>query len=371
MTPVVGPSAWTTASLARQASWLTELSEEQRESCITATRRALRSRTPLEKWSQEDFTLSSLQAPIDRWRRILDRGRGFVVVRGVPVNEMSIEESEAFFWGLGVLIGAPGAQNTRGDLLGHVRDLHEEDPGRLYRTASKIAFHCDAADVVGLLCLATGRRGGESRLASSAAIYNALLDRRPDLIGRMYEPFWLDAHGQRGMSRVRVPLARHAAGRLRLFYHSDYFRSGGAQSPNGLDREARELVDLFDELANSNEYCLSMQLRPGDIQLVSNHSVVHARSAYEDGSLGPEQQRHLLRLWLSLESEKGLAARYQKARAWAGTLTSMASSLASSFSSDSSADAASDRKSRSRTSGKRAGARDNPDGVRGNEKAHG
>jgi alpha-ketoglutarate-dependent taurine dioxygenase len=40
-----------------------------------------------------------------------------------------------------------------------------------------------------------------------------------------------------------------------------------------------------------------MQLEPGDVQLVSNHSVVHARTAYVDD---PSSPRHLLRLWLSL-----------------------------------------------------------------------
>jgi hypothetical protein len=41
-----------------------------------------------------------------------------------------------------------------------------------------------------------------------------------------------------------------------------------------------------------------MNFEPGDVQLISNHTVVHARTAYEDA---PESERHLLRLWLSLE----------------------------------------------------------------------
>jgi alpha-ketoglutarate-dependent taurine dioxygenase len=42
---------------------------------------------------------------------------------------------------------------------------------------------------------------------------------------------------------------------------------------------------------------LDMQLSPGDVQLVSNHTVVHARTSYVDD---PSSPRHLLRLWLSL-----------------------------------------------------------------------
>ena len=40
-----------------------------------------------------------------------------------------------------------------------------------------------------------------------------------------------------------------------------------------------------------------MQFEPGDIQLISNHVILHARTAYEDD---PDAPRHLLRLWLSL-----------------------------------------------------------------------
>jgi hypothetical protein len=42
-----------------------------------------------------------------------------------------------------------------------------------------------------------------------------------------------------------------------------------------------------------------MDFVPGDIQLLSNHTVLHARSAYVDHE-EPERKRHLLRLWLSL-----------------------------------------------------------------------
>ena len=45
---------------------------------------------------------------------------------------------------------------------------------------------------------------------------------------------------------------------------------------------------------------LDMELEPGDIQWLSNHTVVHARTEYEDHA-EPARRRHLLRLWLSIE----------------------------------------------------------------------
>jgi len=67
-----------------------------------------------------------------------------------------------------------------------------------------------------------------------------------------------------------------------------------------LDRLTQRLFDTYEDIAASPELYLDMQFEPGDIQLVSNHFVLHARTAYEDFA-EPERRRHLLRLWLSLD----------------------------------------------------------------------
>jgi len=36
------------------------------------------------------------------------------------------------------------------------------------------------------------------------------------------------------------------------------------------------------------------------MQFISNHTIVHARTAYEDYA-DPNEKRHLLRLWLSFD----------------------------------------------------------------------
>ena len=46
-----------------------------------------------------------------------------------------------------------------------------------------------------------------------------------------------------------------------------------------------------------------MAFEPGDIQLLSNHTVIHARTDYEDYD-EPERKRHLLRLWLSIKDDE-------------------------------------------------------------------
>jgi hypothetical protein len=41
-----------------------------------------------------------------------------------------------------------------------------------------------------------------------------------------------------------------------------------------------------------------MDLEPGDVQLISNHTVIHARTDYEDYP-EDDRKRHLLRLWIT------------------------------------------------------------------------
>ena len=56
----------------------------------------------------------------------------------------------------------------------------------------------------------------------------------------------------------------------------------------------------------ANELRLKMDFEPGDIQLLNNHIILHARSAYEDYP-EPERKRHLLRLWLADPSMRALS----------------------------------------------------------------
>jgi len=304
--PLDTPAAWRGPDIAGRSDWIVGLSSAEIAE-LERARDAVRARgLGLGEMRREDFPLSTLAPAIATWARELRDGRGFLLVRGLPVDRWGDDDAALVYWGLGLHLGVPGAQNPAGDLLGHVADMGEEASSpfvRRYRTRGDIAYHCDLADVVGLLCLRTPRSGGASRIASSVAVYNELLRRRPDLVDRLYEPFLLDTRDEDGEGRlpyVPVPPCRYAHGRLKTFYHSDYFRSvvRHASAPP-FTADEQTLLDLYEEIACSPEIYLDMQFEPGDVQLLSNHVVLHARTAYEDFA-EPARKRHLLRLWLSL-----------------------------------------------------------------------
>jgi hypothetical protein len=64
-----------------------------------------------------------------------------------------------------------------------------------------------------------------------------------------------------------------------------------------------DALDLWAEVCE--ELCHTMDIRPGDIQLLNNHVVYHARTTYEDDPR-PGRDRFLMRLWLSMPNSRAL-----------------------------------------------------------------
>ncbi len=322
--PVDSPAAWHSADFPDD-TWQYQLSVAEVAELRRAVRIARTRGKPLGALRRHDFPLPSLRTRVAQWRSELRHGRGFVVFRGVPIDSWTPAEAEVFFWCLGLHFGIPGAQNPDGDLLGHVRDqgVDYESGVRAYRTKVEISYHCDAADVVGLCCVRTARTGGRSRIASSVTIFNEIIRRRPDLAPLLFEPHVLDTRANGGVGFFPIQPARFAAGELRTFYHSDYFRSAArhAQVPE-LEPRFVELLDLYDDIAHSPEVYLEMDLRVGDVQLLSNHTQVHARTAYEDHD-DPALKRHLLRLWISLPEPMPLRQRLLTGQARLRLLTTL------------------------------------------------
>jgi Taurine catabolism dioxygenase TauD, TfdA family len=298
-------SAWVGREMAPRRDWIHELSAAEIADLDRAVAHARATGKPMGEISRADFPLAVLARSAERWLDVLDTGRGFVLVRGVPVERYGEEDASLAYWGLGLHLGRAVSQNAAGDLLGHVRDagLERRDPTvRLYRTREPLAFHTDGSDIVGLLCLRPAKSGGTSRIASSQAIYNEILRRRFDLIPTLHEPFPFDRNGEEGPGEppyFSLPICREAEGTLRTFYIGWYIRDSQrhAQAPR-LTRAQSEVIDLIDEIAADPAIHLDMDFRAGDIQWLKNAAILHARTEFADYT-EPERKRHLLRLWLT------------------------------------------------------------------------
>lgn len=304
--PIKDSSAWLKADLDRDQGWRDNLTRDQVADASQAVEAAMTTGKDLQDLSASDFPFLGLADHFQRWKNAVSEGFGVQLISGVPVDDWGEEKASLFFWGMGLHMGTPGVQNPEGHLLGHVMDTRRDrsDPlVRLYQTSSHINFHCDGLDIVGLLCLSEAKAGGASRIVSSVSVYNEILRQRPDLLPRLYGDFPMDKRNElaadgKGWRLVRP--CRVVGGRLRTFYHMDYFASVSrhADAPPPTD-DLAELMQKYEEIANDPQFWFDMELAKGDIQLVSNHTVLHGRTAYiDDEATG--RQRHLLRLWLAI-----------------------------------------------------------------------
>jgi hypothetical protein len=257
---------------------------------------------------------TNARAPITSgaWTRELQHGRGFVLIRGFPTDLLDAESTELAYFALGQQLGPPVSQDATGTLLGHVLDrgVPRTTPAiRHYATNERQDFHTDGADIIGLLCLQRAKRGGESRIASAAAVYNEILRRDPAALEVLYAPMHWDRNDEQSPGEApffALPVISDVAGRPRFFYIGWYIRDAQRhpEVPRLTDQQL-EAMELIETIANDPTFHIEMDFQPGDIQLPNNSVILHAREAYQD-HLEPSQRRHLLRLWLAAHDFAGV-----------------------------------------------------------------
>lgn len=315
--PVIDPAGWSKDELAGSTEWIYNLSDAEISDLDHAVREIEAGKISLKDVRRDDFSLPILGPALDALQDELLNGRGFAVIRGVPVQRYTREQSAIAFWGVGRYFGDPASQNAKGHLIGHVKDLGgkslQNPHDRGYHTAEMLPFHVDGVtDIVGLMCLQPSKSGGESAIVSSVSIYNEMLKRRPEFVAALSEPIYRDRRGE-------IPEGAKPYYPLPVFnYHQGYlatnYQGGGIRAARRFTElpphstELTQALEMFDELAH--ELCITMEFQQGDIQLLNNHVIVHSRiSAIEDY---PEEsrKRHLLRLRMMTARGRPLSPAY-------------------------------------------------------------
>lgn len=307
---IQGPSAWYGPALLRQTDWIYHLSEPEILEVEAAVNGLASASDNLSNISPDDFPLPTFGSQLQSLLGEVLDGRGFVLLRRLPVERWSSRQTAIAFLGIGSHLGSLRPQNADGHLLGHVKDLgrSSSDPNvRIYQTRERQTFHTDSCDVVGLLCLSTAKSGGLSSLVSSITIFNEMRRRRPDLARVLFEPIETDRRGEVAEGEkpyFTIPVFNWHAGLLSAIYQRQYIESA-CRFPEvqPLAPAQVEALDLLDELANDPQLHLMMELQRGDMQFVHNHTILHDRTAFEDWP-EPERKRHLLRLWLAPQSAR-------------------------------------------------------------------
>lgn len=296
---------WTAADVADEERWTETFTERELEELDASLRHAQRRSDDVLVLTRDDFPLPTLAARLAGIERELIDGRGFVRLRGIDRDAYSQAEMELLYWGIGMHLGRPWAQNKHGHVLGDVTDQKKAVTDQTARGNElggiALPFHCDGSDLVGLLCLDNGLAGGLSAVANSVLIHNTLVRERPELAAALYDPLPNDYRGEQPEGGTRyylVPVFTEWDDRLFVRCIPPYIWASQRQqeAPRLTDRQ-REALQAVEQMAADPQHHILMELRPGDIQFINNYHVLHGRTAYDDDrSTG--RIRHLKRLWL-------------------------------------------------------------------------
>ena len=312
--PIEAPFAWKGADLQGRTDWIRPFRPAELAEIDAALQGVVRRGLGWMDVTREDFPLPAFALELATIAQELETGRGMILLRGLPLA-YSPDELRMAYWGIGAHLGTAVSQGGRGELLASVEDegaAVENTKRRGSKTSGSLPFHSDRCDIVGLLCVRKAKSGGLSRIASAAAIHNEVMRRRPDLINAFYADWHNSRQGdeQPGESRAYPkPIFGFRDGHFTGLFSPAYikFAQEFPEVPR-LTRAQEEALELFGEL--SDELALNMTFEPGDIQLLNNHLIYHARTRYDDY---PEKDRKrlLLRLWLAVPGSRPLPRGYE------------------------------------------------------------
>ena len=318
--PLIDPAGWDPAALANVSDWAYRITEEDAAEIVNAVDTFRRTGAEIIEVGRDNFPLPRLGAVLADVRRELIEGRGMVMIRNFPVDRLDRAGVATAYLGLGAYVGERTLQNRDGHMLGHVKDVGGDyGVERGYSTNAELRFHADGCDYVGLLCLATAKSGGESRVASSVTVYNRILAERPELIEVLTQDFYRTNNGEE--TQGDEPWFKQPV----FSFHEGYMSAMGlgttiekAQKLAGVPKLTATQLDAIKFHRDMVSRCaVDIPFEAGDIQLLNNYGMLHSRRSFEDWP-EIERKRHLLRLWLRDPTGRPISEQLRQGRAGRG-----------------------------------------------------
>ncbi|MGQ4269271.1 TauD/TfdA family dioxygenase [Nocardiopsis changdeensis] len=274
---------WTTDDLENRPSlWTTRLDDAERD--------ALWADAAKGDWNGA--------VPVrERLRSFLSGGLGAVGFAHVSNAAVASRPESELASGLLFLLRALGEvipQNAEGALTRVLRD--QDGDG-----ATELAFHCDTCDVLVLLCLQPAADGGgRTRLASARTARDIIRREYPGALAELEGDWTFDRTGRAGEQVVVTPiLFTGPDGTSNCYYQPRTVRTSPERGGPPLTDRQWEALETLDGVLYRPEVAFTLGMEAGDLLLLRNSRVLHARTAYTDEP-GPRARR-ILRAWMSAE----------------------------------------------------------------------
>jgi hypothetical protein len=265
----IARQAWTRETLAPR-DWLVSVPA----ACVAELDAALAqlhaAPRPLETLSPADFDLRACTALMDRVREKPGHGEGQAVLDRFPVERYTEAQNRARGWLLAAMLGPVVSQKWDGTRVYDVKDSGQPLGYGVRRSVTNFEqpFHTDGGwlwrtpALVGLFCLESAEEGGRSRFVSLMTAHERLRERAPDLLDRLYRPFWWP--GTAALAALRA-------------------------------------------IVDAPEQWVEFRIEKGQLQYLNNRRFAHSRTGFADS--GGTSRRHMLRFWNREEGTTQLEGR--------------------------------------------------------------
>ena len=305
---LTGPLVWRAADL-KEDDWKYCLDEACLNEIELAVAHHKSHRLPIELLDADRFDMPRCQIVMSKVREALVSGCGFALVDRLPMDRLNSEDAKLSYWLLSSMISRPVAQKLDGTMIYDVQDTGKKAVAgsgvRPDKTNIDLTFHNDNSynnpmpDYVGLLCLKPAKSGGVSRVMSFETAHNALLERDPDVLPRLYDPFIFDRqreHLENDAPTISEPVFINQGGlTARLGIHQ--VRNGYEMANVEMDESTRKAISALERVFADPDLQFHFTMSAGQFQYVNNKVIGHSRTEFEDFE-EPENRRHLIRLWM-------------------------------------------------------------------------
>lgn len=195
-------------------------------------------------------------------------------------------------------------QTYRGNRVSSIRDAganYSQHETRGHQTGAALGFHSDRTDLAALLYVRVAPHGGELSVVSYEDAARRVAARDTDAHAALFEPIPFDLRVERIFAEplwTARPVFWHTPHGVRGHYIRRFITDSQRHpSSPRLTASQVEALDLLDEVLSEAAPAHTFAPSPGEIVLLDQYRVMHARTAFHDEARGTG--RLVLRTWIA------------------------------------------------------------------------
>jgi hypothetical protein len=296
--PIEHPSAWLGSEIGGKEGLTHRMGPEHVAALHELLGRTRRLKTT--EITRRDFDHPLVNELMAAARYEIMHGKGAVILAGLDVSGLPLEDYERLYWGLGTHLGTAAIQSPKQDLIGYVQKVEDNPDKRGYQLDVELRSHTDFHEILSLACVRKSASGGRSGAVSALAVHEILKREAPEALKVLYQGWRHGFAGPEHLTADNVPVFCNVGGVVSCYYHLLSFLAAARVLETEVPQALRDAMAAYSAVAQRPEVRADFMLEPGEMLFWHNFVVLHSREAFADT---PEQKRLLLRLWLHVEED--------------------------------------------------------------------